>query len=388
MPSPEKPWPPLELIKTSAAYLAEKGVPTPRLDAELLLCHVMQLASRIELFARFERTVRPDELARFRALIARRAKREPVARILGRREFMSLDFAVTPAVLSPRPETELLVEQAVTLIRPPPSVNEDVPPDHDGDDVPPPPDPTEDEALHRLLDAYAEGGDEDEEPDDPPPPVDPARDARRTSTYSYEYNDSPVAVAVPATASVLESRRTSSPRGRAGRATSTKTLLDLGTGSGCVAIAVLALCPGARAVGVDISADALRVAADNARRRGVADRLTLRQGDWWDALAPDEQFDVVVSNPPYLVEGDPAIWPEARDFDPPVALYGGVDGLDAYRRIAGQLAARLRPGGAALFEIGADQAEDVQALLRDALPDRSIRVLRDNAGLDRVVMAY
>jgi release factor glutamine methyltransferase len=163
--------------------------------------------------------------------------------------------------------------------------------------------------------------------------------------------------------------------------------IDLGTGSGAIAIAALAALPRATGYAVDISAEALDMARLNARRHGVEDRLTLLQGSWWQAVPPELTFDVIVSNPPYIASASIlGLAPEVRVFDPQAALDGGFDGLDAYRQIAAQAARRLRPGGIFLLEIGATQGEIVAKMVNRAGFSK-VEVLRDLAGLDRVVAA-
>ena len=139
-------------------------------------------------------------------------------------------------------------------------------------------------------------------------------------------------------------------------------LLDLGTGTGCILITLLAELPEAHGVGTDIAADALILAEANARRLGVSDRATFTASDWCDAVAGE--FDLILSNPPYIASAEIAgLAPDVRAYDPHLALDGGHDGLDAYRRIAAGAAGKLRPGGKILVEIGASQARDVAALL-------------------------
>lgn len=139
-------------------------------------------------------------------------------------------------------------------------------------------------------------------------------------------------------------------------------LLDLGTGTGCILITLLAELPEAHGVGTDIAADALVLAEANARRLGVSDRATFTASDWCDAVAGE--FDLILSNPPYIASAEIAgLAPDVRAYDPHLALDGGQDGLDAYRRIAAGAAGKLRPGGKILVEIGASQARDVAALL-------------------------
>jgi protein-(glutamine-N5) methyltransferase, release factor-specific len=167
-------------------------------------------------------------------------------------------------------------------------------------------------------------------------------------------------------------------------------LLDLGTGTGCIAIAILANQPDARAVAVDLSARALEAARGNAEQHGVAERLGLRQGSWFEPLlaSPDRRFDLIVSNPPYITSAVlETLAPEVRDFDPRLALDGGPDGLAPYRIIAAQAGDWLKPNGWLMVEIGHDQGAAVSALfLAAGLED--VAVYRDLNGLDRVVSAH
>ena len=175
------------------------------------------------------------------------------------------------------------------------------------------------------------------------------------------------------------------PVRRASAAAAPRLVLDMGTGSGCVAVSIARLCPQARLVAVDLSAKALEVARANAHRHQVADRIDFLAGDAWNALEQGMSFDLIVSNPPYVVPGDPDLWPEARDFDPPEALYGGADGLVFYRRLTDGLAERLRPGGAVMVEVGMGQARPVAALLSAALPGKRSQFISDGGEVERVV---
>lgn len=372
----DKIWKPLDLVKVSAEYLAGRGVPGARLDAELLLCHAMGMARRVDLYAGFETEVPTKKLAAYRELIRRRAAREPVSRILGRREFMSLAFKVTPDVLSPRPETELLVEAVIEAVRPKPNFADpvaEVESESESEKREAAPPSPENEVgmsaeLERLLDSYAEDLDDPDAVDDESPAAPPP--VRRPS---------------PAAAPHPRPRPQAAPK-RAAAASPERPIriLDLGTGSGCIAVSLAFLLPQAMVVGIDASPKALLVARDNGAEAGVGGRLELRRGDWFASCRDGEKFDVIVSNPPYLVEGDPEIWPEASQYDPPGALYAGRDGLDAYRRIVPDAPDWLVPGGRIFFEVGAGQGPRVAELLeRRGFTDVTIR--KDYAGHDRVV---
>lgn len=164
-------------------------------------------------------------------------------------------------------------------------------------------------------------------------------------------------------------------------------LLDLCTGSGCIPIALSRLGDFGSITAADLSADALEVAKMNAEQNGAEIRFV--QSDLFEAFRKKaERFDLITCNPPYIRSGDMAgLQPEVRDNEPSMALDGGEDGLDFYRRLAEEAGQFLNPSGCVCFEIGFDQAVDVSALLENA-GFKEVRVLKDLAGLDRVVTAY
>jgi release factor glutamine methyltransferase len=142
-------------------------------------------------------------------------------------------------------------------------------------------------------------------------------------------------------------------------------LLDLGTGSGAIIVSLLAELPQALGVAVDVSAEALGMAARNGEAHRVIDRLTLLEGDLFTPVAG--RFDLIVSNPPYIPSKDITLLdPEVRDFDPPLALDGGTDGLAFYRRIVEAVPGHLEPGGVCALELGIHQAQAVSAMALEA----------------------
>ena len=162
-------------------------------------------------------------------------------------------------------------------------------------------------------------------------------------------------------------------------------LLDLGTGSGCLLAALLGELPNATGVGVDVDPAALRVARRNLVRNGLRRRARLVCANWGDAVGGG--FDVVVANPPYVATRDmDGLAPEVVDHDPRRALFGGRDGLDAYREIAPDLFRLVRPAGLAALEIGRGQSGSVAALLRGA-GFTAIESRRDLAGVERCLLA-
>ncbi|HUO11341.1 MAG TPA: peptide chain release factor N(5)-glutamine methyltransferase [Caulobacteraceae bacterium] len=162
------------------------------------------------------------------------------------------------------------------------------------------------------------------------------------------------------------------------------TVLDLGVGSGALLLAILAERPLARGLGVDASDEALAIARDNSAMLGLEGRTALLRGDWTVGLG-EASFDLVVSNPPYIPSADiAALEPEVRDHEPRLALDGGADGLDAYRRLAPEILHVLKPDGRFAVEVGAGQAEAVEDLFRNAGAQALTRH-RDLGGHARVV---
>jgi len=139
--------------------------------------------------------------------------------------------------------------------------------------------------------------------------------------------------------------------------------LDLCTGSGCIAIALAAKCAAATVTATDISPEALALARENAARNGMAERIDFKPGDGFAAVAAGQTFDLIVSNPPYIASEEIAtLEPEVRDFDPRLALDGGADGLDFYRRLAREAQPFLKAGGKLMVEFGDGQADDLKKL--------------------------
>jgi release factor glutamine methyltransferase len=165
-------------------------------------------------------------------------------------------------------------------------------------------------------------------------------------------------------------------------------ILDLGTGTGCLLLSLLAELPGASGVGVDISAEALLVARENARDHGLSERSEFLEGDWGRGLL--EPFDLIVCNPPYIRQEDLVrLQPEVTNFDPALALDGGPDGLAAYRSLLRHLPP-LAPAASILFEVGAGQSAAVAGMLQalfNGSPEAQIRSWPDLSGIQRVVGA-
>ena len=164
-------------------------------------------------------------------------------------------------------------------------------------------------------------------------------------------------------------------------------VLDFGTGSGCLAVTLAVKCPAAVVHAVDISPDALAVARGNAVRHGVDGRVSFHLGDGFAALPADVRFDLLVGNPPYIPSGEIAtLQPEVRDHDPRLALDGGADGLDFYRRIARAAAAWLRPDARVMLEFGDGQGAALRGLFSGG-PWRCEGIFPDDSGRERILIA-
>jgi release factor glutamine methyltransferase len=165
-------------------------------------------------------------------------------------------------------------------------------------------------------------------------------------------------------------------------------VLDVGTGSGCIALALAAEDPCVRVVAVDVDAAAVEVARRNAARLGLGYRVQVLRGDLFAALPAGTRFDVIVSNPPYIPAADYAeLEPNVRDYEPRLALFGGDDGLDVYRRLVPDAVGRLRPGGTLALEVGAGEADAVARLIAATGAFGAAACRDDLGGVPRVVWA-
>lgn len=373
-------WTVLKLLTTTTEFFKKKGIPSARLDAELLMAETLR-CSRVQLYTRFDQPLTPEELATVRGLVTRRGAREPVAYLLGRKEFWSLDFVVGPGVLVPRPDTEILVEEAIKLLG--------------GARLRKP----ERKALPWNAEVVALAEKAREEAAAKAAEGPGAEKVIQLKTEGLE----PEEVPVEPGAGVLGGSEP--PRGQAERALggpeqklggkdSTAVLndeprlvLDLCTGSGIIPI-VLARETGARCVGVDVSTEALEFARKNAERHAPTGAVALLQGDLF-APVPKRflgRFDLLTSNPPYIPKKVlETLEPEVHKHEPALALLGGDDGLSFYRRLVAEVKAWVKPGGWVLFEVGtARQGEAVVGLLNAAGLTGGV-LLRDLAQQVRVV---
>lgn len=255
---PTESWTIRSILRWAGEDFHKRGIASARLDAELLVAHALKV-ERVALYLDLDRPLSEQERAAIRALVIRRREREPVAYILGYKDFFGRRFAVDRHVLVPRPDTETLAEVSLGLI---------------------------------------------------------TSDSMR--------------------------------------------VLDVGTGSGIVAITIAAAKETVTVDAIDVSHAALEVAKANALAHGVQTRVEFFESDGFGALPPDRRYDVIVSNPPYIPEGDiDALQAEVSTHEPRLALSGGPDGLDFFRRLVREAAERLVPGGHLVLEVGQSQAAAV-----------------------------
>lgn len=280
-PALEKLWTVIDIVRWATEYFTQKGVDSPRLTIELMLCSVLDV-TRVRLYTDHERPLLKDELAVLRGMVKRRALHEPLQYILGRADFYGFSFVVTPDVLIPRPETEILVERCIRMLS--------------------------------------------------------GRGAVRC--------------------------------------------LDVGTGSGCIAIAVAKHVADAQWTAIDVSAGAVAVAIENTQQLDVADRVAVLQADV-HAFVPEEPFDLLVMNPPYIPSAEvPTLETNVRDYEPHAALTDDSDGLSFYRMLAERAHVLVKEDAWMLIELGHGGADEVQQIFHAG--GFTIDILNDLENIPRV----
>jgi release factor glutamine methyltransferase len=280
----------VELIKKGSDYLEDRSS-TSRLDAEVLLRFVLGFTST-QLVIERNTAISEQVCGKFFKLIERRRLGEPVAYLVGCKEFFGREFKVDRHTLVPRPESEHLVEEALKFI-------------HEA----------------RLDDV---------------------------------------------------------------------SILDLGTGSGILLVTLIRELAErgirARGIGVDISAEALKIARENADKICPGDSIVFKHGSWWQPIKAQQVFNVIVTNPPYISIHDKNVATETA-FEPQSALYSGLDGLDDYRAIISKVVNHLAPVSIFCGEFGCSQAQAVMEIMLTACPNLSIEIIKDIAGHDRLFKA-
>lgn len=274
----------LELLNITADYLNKKGIESPRLNAELLLSHVLN-CKRLSLYLSFDRPLKENEVNEYRELIRRRKDREPLQYIIGEVEFYGMQFKVNRDVLIPRPETELLVEAIIS-----------------------------------------------------------------------DFKDSIGSIKI----------------------------LDIGTGSGNIAISLARNLPQAIVTGIDISEDALRIAEENKALNKI-NNVSFYKSDIINELIPDEKYDVIVSNPPYVAELEyHSLEPELKMYEPKISLTDNSDGTLFYRTICQKSNAILKTNGSLYFELG----KDLYSIVQNYMEENNfinIKIIKDYQDIERVI---
>jgi len=297
----------------------------PLLEAEILLAYVMN-QSRVFLHARPETHLNAEQIKPFTDFIQRRCSHEPIAYIIQRREFWSLEFLVSPKTLIPRPETELLVESVLQLMG-------------------------ENSLDHCSGHSRFEG-------------------RRDQGWYGAPRAGSPFL-------------KTWNGRNNGRVRENTIKVADLGTGSGAIGLSIAHEKKAWQIHAVDICDGALQMARTNAKTLRI-ENVSFYQGNWCQAL-PCTDFDVMVSNPPYIAETEWEKYAKGLTFEPSMALVSGRDGLDAIRQISQSAKYYLKPKGYILVEHGFSQAEAVRQLFnQDGYHD--VYTIRDLAGHERVTI--
>jgi release factor glutamine methyltransferase len=276
-----------EALEESVQTLQHAKIDEARLDARLIVAYELNITSQ-QVFGYPERQLEDGDLEGVRKLVARRSQHEPVALIIGEKEFWSLLFKVTAATLIPRPDSETLIEAVLAA-----------------------------------------------QPDKKWP----------------------------------------------------TRILDLGTGSGCLLLALLHEYENSTGVGIDLSEDALKVARFNGENLGLGGRADFIQADWNNWVPSLAEFDIIISNPPYVAENDRGtLLADVVDYEPDRALFAGQDGLREYKTIISLLAESTNVTGNVFFEVGINQADVVAKMLKKAgLVDILIHL--DIAGIGRCVAA-
>ncbi len=341
-----------EVLAGAERWLAGRGVPGPRADAQALLAHVLGL-SKMQLYLQLDRPLTEEERASAREALRRRGEREPLAWITGSTGFHAIDLHTPADVLVPRPDTETLVERALAWI------------DHAHGSAPPPRPvrpreriAEEDEVVAPEL-ADATWGDDDDAPAQASPPP------RRPEGAMASPADAPA------------------PEAASGPDADPIYVADVGAGTGAVGLALAAARPGVRVYATDVSEAALSATRANVEALGLGQRVAVLKGPLLTPIPPRRPVDWVVSNPPYIPTAHLAgLEPEVSRWEPRLALDGGADGLDVYRALIPAARARARRG--LLVEIGHDQAEAVAGLFR-AAGFTDVTVWQDLGRRDRVV---
>lgn len=360
-------WTIRKIIDWSKQYFETHHIDTPQIDVQILLGHVLNM-SKVQLILNADRPLNADELAEYKRLIIRRAKnREPIAYILGEKDFWSLNLKVTPDVLIPRPDTECLVEKAIDFAnfrlsnkRPPWMID---PADMKYETV------DERKAYYSQIKA----SDELEQKtiewlETSAERLKNLSDEEKLRHYHDEVLTQPDETDHNAHSSTSERLH----------------IVDVGTGSGAIILAIASEVDKEKVkmTAIDISPEALTVAIENAEKTGMKDDISFIQSDLLANF--NGKADLIVSNPPYISTSEMSeLAPEVKR-EPVLALEAGSEGLDIYRRLVPQALSKLTQGGALIVEIGYSQSAAVESIfLQNGLTQ--VQTFKDYGKHPRVV---
>lgn len=333
-------WTAKRILDWIEGYLRDRGDENPRLAAQWLVSEALGV-SRTALFMDLDRPLSEDERAVLRDYTRRRGAGEPLQYITGEAPFRHITVKVAPGVLIPRPETEVLVSEALALLPAPAKA------------------PTREEAAL----------------------------AARFEALVAEQGREAVEGALRESLSEEEAESLLPYLDGAGAADQPLLAADICTGSGCIACSLASEHPSVRVVATDIAPGAVALARQNACALGLAERVEVLECDLGEGIDPAlmGSFDLLASNPPYVPTAVLAqLPPEVGAHEPALALDGGPDGLDVFRRLLGLCSRALGPGGAFAFELHETCLDDAAAEAR-AAGFREVRITPDLAGRPRVL---
>lgn len=344
-------------------YLERKGDENPRLSAEWLLCEACKLR-RVELYVNFERPLSLEEREVLRGYVTRRGQGEPLQYITGEVAFRHIAVKVRRGVLIPRPETEVIVSEALSLL--PPAARRVAR------------DSQIDAWKGDVLRAAAEALEGAESAEGEGAPSVRASEGAQGEKLRQAREACAEAVA-----------HAGADEGESGAAHRPLLVADLCTGSGCIACSIAYERPDTRVIATDLSPEAVALARENASALGLSDRVRIEECDLGAGVpeAAMGRLDLVVSNPPYVPTAVMAEIPEeVTAFEPALALDGGADGLDLFRREIAWCTRVLKPGGGCAFELHETCLDKAAAIAQEA-GFTDVRIVDDLAGRPRVLTA-
>ena len=373
----EETWTVKRCLDWTNGYLESKGIENPRISAEWLLSSVTGL-KRIQLYTDFAKPLSPDELSRMHEAVVRRAKGEPLQYIVGNTAFRAIEVACEPGVLIPRPETEMLVEEVLTYLdrevigemgrpgavkRAPLPWNAEVEAAREAERA---------AAAEAASAAASEAGDDASVDAETGEDAGAADESEAHAAPEAENGDEKTAVpeAEPRVARVLE----------------------VGCGTGCISLSLALERPGrVTCIATDIEPRAVALAIRNRDALGIAPEVAdFREGNLVAPLDRQSEwgtFDVLVSNPPYIPTSVMRVLPdEVARFEPHLALEGGEDGLDIFRRLVNAAPSMLRAGGLLACELHETTLEAAADICR-AASFEDVRIARDLPGRPRFILA-